>query len=190
MQNQSQKNLGLFIGVGVVFLVLLSTFMFGKKNDVPTNSNGDKVSTPVSRNNSTDTISFKPITTTPPPISNPAPVTKPVVLTPPPPVVTTKQSVYKDGSYSATGSYNSPGGYDELGVSLVLKNDTITDINVTNMAGDGTSSRYQDRFISGYKQYVVGQKIDDIYLSRVSGASLTPIGFNDALDQIKSKAKA
>lgn len=114
----------------------------------------------------------------------------------PPPVNTTKSttktsaSVYKNGTYSATGSYMSPGGYDEIGVTLTLSNDVVTSVTATNGAGDGTSSRYQNQFIGGLKPYVVGQKISTIYLTKVSGASLTPKGFNDALNQIKTQAKA
>lgn len=102
---------------------------------------------------------------------------------------TTPAHPYKDGVYSVTASYDSPGGMDNLGVSLTLKNGIVTDANVTNMANDRTSSRYQDKFISGYKQYVIGKSIDSIHLDAVSGSSLTPIGFNSALDQIKAKAQ-
>lgn len=97
---------------------------------------------------------------------------------------------YKNGTYSATGSYMSPGGEDQISVTLTLKNDTITDVSVTPAAGDRTSERYQNRFISGYKQYVIGKNIADVQLTAVSGSSLTPIGFNDALAQIKAQAKA
>ena len=82
----------------------------------------------------------------------------------------------------------SPGGEDQLGVSVTLKDDIITSASVTNMANDGRSQRYQDMFISGYKQYVIGKNIADVSLSKVSGSSLTPGGFNDALAQIKSQA--
>lgn len=117
----------------------------------------------------------------------------------PPPVVTTKptmpmgnsmMSAYKNGTYSAVGSYMSPGGYDEIGITLTLSGDIVTSVSATNMAGDGTSSRYMDRFISGFQPYVVGQNIASIYLTKVSGASLTPRGFNDALNKIKTQAKA
>ncbi|MES2408933.1 MAG: hypothetical protein V4509_01360 [Patescibacteria group bacterium] len=118
--------------------------------------------------------------------------TTPAVTTPP--ADTTKKpttvSVYKNGTYSATGSYRSPGGPDTVGVTLTISNDIVTSATVTNGAGDNTSSRYQDRFISGYQQFVVGQNIANIRLTKVSGASLTPIGFNDAVAQIKAKAKA
>ena len=40
------------------------------------------------------------------------------------------------------------------------------------------------------KTLVVGKKITDVKLDKVSGSSLTPKGFNDALEQIKTLAKA
>lgn len=122
-----------------------------------------------------------------------APVTPEPVTTP---VTTTKQpsdkpkTAYKNGTYSATGFYMSPGGPDKLNVTLTIANDVVTDATVTEAAGDNTSVKYQEKFIAGYKQYVIGQKIDTLNLTKVSGASLTPIGFNDALAQIKVKAKA
>lgn len=99
-----------------------------------------------------------------------------------------KTSKYKNGAYSVTASYDSPAGSENLGVSITLKNDIVVDSSVTNMAGDGRSQRYQQVFIGGYKQYVIGKNIDSINLDVVSGASLTPIGFNDALSAIKAKA--
>ncbi len=84
----------------------------------------------------------------------------------------------------------SPGGEDQISVTLTLANDIITGISATEGAGDGTSRRYQNAFLSGYKQYVIGQNIANVNLTRVSGSSLTPIGFDDALAQIKAQAKA
>jgi uncharacterized protein with FMN-binding domain len=126
---------------------------------------------------------------TPAPAHTPTPVT---TTSTPPPATTPKNytSVYKDGTYTAIGSYMSPGGPDQISITLTLKNDVITAISATSMAGDGTSKRYQDMFISGYKQYVVGQNIANVNLMNVSGSSLTPIGFNDAISQIMSQAKA
>lgn len=118
------------------------------------------------------------VATNPAPAPVPAPAPKKI------------SAAYKDGTYSATGSYMSPGGYDQLGVTLTIKGDIVTSASVTNMAGDRTSSRYQNAFISGYQQYVIGQDISTLSLSRVSGASLTPEGFNDAVNQIKAQAKA
>jgi uncharacterized protein YpmS len=57
-------------------------------------------------------------------------------------------------------------------------------------ANDPEAREYQSMFISGYKQQVVGKRISDISLSRVSGSSLTSQGFNSAIQKIESQAKA
>jgi uncharacterized protein with FMN-binding domain len=119
--------------------------------------------------------------------------TQQTVTTPPPVIVqkSTTGSVYKDGTYTATGTYDSPGGLDNLGVSITIKGDVVTDATVTNMAGDRESSFYQNKFISGYKPYVIGKNIASINLTgSISGSSLTPIGFNKALATIKAQAKS
>ena len=98
---------------------------------------------------------------------------------------------YKEGSYSATGQYQSPGGGQEIKIRITLGNDgTITD---TSAEGDDKSSDsrfYQSSFISKYKDKVVGKNIDEVKLDRVGASSLTPIGFNNALEDIKQEAKA
>ena len=96
---------------------------------------------------------------------------------------------YKDGVYTAVGVYSAPSGSEDLSVSITLKNNIITDATVTNTAKNDISKKLQDMFISGYKSYVVGQNIDTIKLNKISGSSLTPKGFNDALDKIKLQAK-
>lgn len=110
----------------------------------------------------------------------------------PPPATVSKNYValYKDGIYTANGTYMSPGGQDEIKVTLTLKNDIVTDATVVTVVADRTSQRYQDKFISGYKQYVVGQNISSLKLTVVSGSSLTPEGFNAAVAKIKTQAKA
>ncbi len=119
------------------------------------------------------------------------PVQTASVSTPPPPAITNKSSyVYRNGTYSATGSYSSPGGQDQVAVTLTLANDIITSVSVTPQAGDRTSQRYISKFLSGYQQYVVGQDISTLSLGRISGSSLTPIGFNNAISQIRAQAKA
>ena len=97
---------------------------------------------------------------------------------------------YKDGTYSSTGSYTSPAGKEEVGVSLTLKNNIITDVTFTPKATNEVSIKLQGMFASGYKELVVGKDINTIKLDKVSGSSLTPKGFNDALDKIKLQAKA
>ncbi len=97
---------------------------------------------------------------------------------------------YKDGTYTADGSYNTPTSTEVISVTLTIKNDVITDSSITNNPQARESQQYQSKFISGYKSLVVGKKISEVNLGRVSGSSLTPIGFNTALAKIKSQAKA
>lgn len=102
----------------------------------------------------------------------------------------TTDGTYKDGTYKASGSYQSPGGKETVDVTVVLENGVITSTNIENHPATRDSEDYQGRFIDGYKSLVIGKKIDQLSLSRVSGSSLTSGGFNRALDQIKSDAKA
>ncbi|HRH32873.1 MAG TPA: FMN-binding protein [bacterium] len=96
--------------------------------------------------------------------------------------------VYKDGSYSSVGNYMSPGGSETVDLSLTLKDGIITDANFLPNSERPMSLRFQNQFAAGYKELVVGKKISEVNLTKVSGSSLTPKGFNDAVAQIKAKA--
>ncbi len=97
---------------------------------------------------------------------------------------------YKDGTYSATGSYRTPGGTESIEVTVTLAGGVVTQATVTQHATGGESEEYQSKFVSGYKAQVVGKKLSDLSLSRVAGSSLTPLGFNNAIETIKSDAQA
>ena len=99
-------------------------------------------------------------------------------------------SLYHDGVYSSNGVYTSPGGQEQIVVKLTLEGGAIKDINVTSLATRPESKKNQQKFISGYKTLVVGKNIDDVVLDKVSGSSLTPKGFNDAIEKIKIQASA
>ena len=124
---------------------------------------------------------------TPSPTSSP---TQTAQSSPTAPASSVAASGYKDGTYGATGDYRSPGGPRQIGVSLTFKGGVITDAIATPTAEDATSQNFQNMFASNFKPLVVGKKIDEVSLDRVSGSSLTPGGFNDALAKIKSQAKA
>jgi len=94
---------------------------------------------------------------------------------------------YKDGTYSANGEYFVE-GKEVIGVSLTVQNDIITDVSVTPQARDKTSKGYQLMFVDNFKSQVIGKKIADLKLGKVSGASLTTQGFNNAVSIIKSQA--
>ena len=97
---------------------------------------------------------------------------------------------YKDGTYNARGSYQSPAGSESIDVELTLKDGVISDVTVTGDGLSPTSKEYQGKFIDGVKNAVVGKKINGLKLDRVAGSSLTPKGFDNALSQIQTQAKA
>lgn len=101
-----------------------------------------------------------------------------------------KESTYKDGTYTSDGAYLSPGGEETVGVSLTLKGGVIEDVTFTPKATRPNSVKFQGLFASGYKPMVLGKNIDEVTLDEVSGSSLTPKGFNDAISKIKEKAKS
>ncbi|HVF69922.1 MAG TPA: hypothetical protein VNA13_05150, partial [Xanthomonadales bacterium] len=90
--------------------------------------------------------------------------------------------------YSATGDYMSPGGSENLGVKITLKDGIITDADVQSRATRPTTVKFQGIFVSNYRPMVVGKNIDDAELTTVSGSSLSPKGFNEALVEIKEQA--
>ena len=102
----------------------------------------------------------------------------------------TNVTVYRDGNYSATGSYISPGGPREISITLTITDGKITDSTFTGGADDPTSQRFQGEFAEGYKAMIVGKNVNEVNLSKVSGSSLTPKGFTDALNKIKTEAKS
>ncbi|WP_431795413.1 FMN-binding protein [Microbacterium enclense] len=98
--------------------------------------------------------------------------------------------VYADGTYEATGQYATPESVETVDVTLTIAGDTVTDVTVTGDPQAAESRRYQSEFIGGIKDEVVGKNIDEISVSKVAGSSLTSGGFMNALDTIKSEAKA
>lgn len=97
---------------------------------------------------------------------------------------------YKDGTYSAKASYRTPEGTESISVTVAVKDDTISDVSISQSTNDREAAEYQAMFKSGYKTLVVGKKLEGLNLSNVSGSSLTPEGFNDALQEIRNQAQA
>jgi uncharacterized protein with FMN-binding domain len=175
-ENKSNKKLGITLSVIIAVAVIGVVIFMGRNSS-------EVASVDTTSGNSNGTIPQIPI-------SQPTPAPTPTATPTPVAEVPKSTSVYKDGTYSATGSYMSPGGADQIGVTLTLRNDIITAVSVNMEPGDNTSARYQNKFFSGYKQYVLGKNIADVNLTKVSGSSLTPRGFDDALAQIKAQAQA
>jgi uncharacterized protein with FMN-binding domain len=99
-------------------------------------------------------------------------------------------STYKDGAYEAETSYANPAGSSDLGVKVTLADNKITAVEVTPEATDGTSKGFQEMFASGISSEVVGKSLDDLKVDKVAGSSLTHLGFDKAIDEIKADAKA
>ncbi len=120
----------------------------------------------------------------------PSPTTSQMTSTPTSAAMKAQNSTYKDGTYTSIGNYMSPGGEEQVGVVLTLKGGKIADITFTPKATRPNSVKFQGLFASGYKPLVLGKSIDDVQLDEVSGSSLTPKGFNDAIAKIKEQAKS
>lgn len=175
-QNEG-SNKGIIMSVVAIVLVVGAFLGFRFFSNTSSSSQNGAPQTPV------DTTSVPPVDTTPQGTSTPVSTeasTTPVIM----------NSKYKDGTYSADGNYQSPGGNETIKVTLVLKDGIVTSATVVGTATEGGSKFYQDKFIGGFKQYVVGKSIDAINVTKVSGSSLTPIGFNAALAKIKTQAQA
>jgi uncharacterized protein with FMN-binding domain len=97
---------------------------------------------------------------------------------------------YADGTYTADGSYQAPSGTESITVELTLAGDVVTDISVTPHATDPTAKGMQANFAGGISDQVVGQDIDQLNVTRVSGSSLTSGGFKIAITAIKAEALA
>ncbi len=97
---------------------------------------------------------------------------------------------FKDGTYTAIGHYNSPGGAEQISITLTLKDDIITAATAKSIATRPETKNFQGQFVAGFALQVVGKKIGEVSLSKVSGSSLTPKGFNDAVLQIRIQSKA
>lgn len=146
---------------------------------------------------SDDTAMVAPVMPTPEPIPAPVAEGEPTPSTPEPtppptpePAPTATAALYEDGTYSVVGNYNSPGGPESINVTATLKNDIVTAVEVVSNAVLPNSKKFQGIFIANYKPLVIGKNIDSIQLDKVSGSSLTPKGFNDALADIRTEAKA
>lgn len=97
---------------------------------------------------------------------------------------------YADGTYSSNGNYISPAGPEQVSVTLTLANGVITDAQFQGHAQHPTSRQMQGQFSAGFFEHVVGKNIDELKLTVVNGSSLTPKGFNDAVEKIKEQARS
>lgn len=95
---------------------------------------------------------------------------------------------YKDGTYTTSVTYFTPDGQEPLTVKVTLSRNTVTESSISTTPISHEGRQYFDRFDSYYKSQVIGQKVSDVSLTRVAGASLTTDAFNQALQQIMQNA--
>ena len=133
----------------------------------------------------------QPPAATPPSGESPAPTPARTPTPTPPPTSQAPGAsthAYKDGTYTAEGSYFTHAGPESVTITLTLKNDLITDSKFNGAPNAEMSGFYMQMFADTYKPLVIGKNIADVQLDRVSGSSLTPMGFNDAVAKIKAQA--
>ena len=75
-------------------------------------------------------------------------------------------------------------------MTITLKGDVITAVEVVGNATDPQAKQHQGEFIAGISDVVVGKDIDTIKVDKVGGSSLTSGGFNKAVEEIKADAAA
>lgn len=97
---------------------------------------------------------------------------------------------FKDGTYSARGEYISPGGPSAVQVTVTLKGDAVTAVKVVPKAANATAVGYEKQFASGVGEKVIGKKLTELNVTKVSGSSLTSQGFDRAIEDIGQQAKA
>lgn len=90
---------------------------------------------------------------------------------------------------SGTGSYNKPGGSIDLEVTIeVDDNNIIQNVEVKAEDADKTSQNYIDKYNQGIKEELIGVSLEQAESpEKINGSSLTSIGFNEALEVIKSQ---
>lgn len=106
-----------------------------------------------------------------------------------PSVLNEESTTYKNGTYTATGVYASPGGREQLKVTLTLRNGLIIASSLVSTPSNPTSEEFQKEFSGEYKQFVVGKDIATLSVGKVAGSSLTGVGFNSAIEQIRAQAE-
>ncbi len=100
-----------------------------------------------------------------------------------------KVTVYVDGVYDLSAQYETPAGEEKIDFKFTLEDNVVTDLEVNSLAVHEVSVKLQQMFIDGIEAEVVGKKLDELgEFSAVNGSSLTPIGFNKAVADLKVEA--
>ena len=179
--NTMWKRVAVIIAVFIPVAVIGAFVMKQDNDDVAvTNNNTSAVTKPASTTPGTNTAtSTKPTSATT--------TTTPATTATTPATTTTS---YTNGTYTAVGQYNAPDGQQSITVTLTVSGDVVTAATVVPGATGQASKMWQAQFVSGVQTQVVGKKLASLHLTNVSGSSLTPIGFNNAVSDIQNQAKS
>lgn len=96
---------------------------------------------------------------------------------------------FKDGTYSGSADYNTPAGKENVSLTVKISGGTVVSATPSGLIRDEISKQFHNQYLVGFSDAVVGKKIADLSFGFRNGASLTPMGFNAALAQIKAKAQ-
>lgn len=180
------SRLPMVIGV-IVLLLLLGGVAYSMKGPAEPEPIVEQTEQPIT-NPTQPTPSPSPIVPAPAQPTSTSVVPAPVPA--PTPTPTPVASAFKDGTYTAQGGYTVHAGPEEITITLTLKNGVVTDTTFEGRPNLPMSQKFMDMFSSNYKPLVIGKKIEDLNLGKVSGSSYTPKGFNDAVAKIMVQAKS
>ncbi len=97
---------------------------------------------------------------------------------------------YKDGTYSTVASYFTPRRTEHvMDITITLEDGIITSADVLYDGAEPKTPNHSS-FDNALGAVVIGQPIEEVYLSRVGGASLTSDSFNEALTNVKAEASS
>ena len=93
---------------------------------------------------------------------------------------------YADGTYTATGEYGDQPS--QITVTVTLEEGIIRSVRVEPHAYVPRSLELQRAFAAAVPAVVVGRPIGEVNVGKLAGSSGTPVGFNDAIRQIREQA--
>ena len=91
-----------------------------------------------------------------------------------------------DGTYTAIGEYGDQPS--QITVTVTLEEGIIRSVQVEPHASVPRSLELQRAFAAAVPAVVVGRPIGEVNVGKLAGSSGTPVGFNDAIRQIREQA--
>ncbi len=100
-------------------------------------------------------------------------------------------SSFVDGTYTTQTSYFTPRRTEHtMDVTFTLNDDIVTDVSILWDGSAEPKTPSHSGFDAAYKAEVVGRPLNEIFLSRVGGASLTSESFNEVIENVEIEASA